>query len=120
MHWVLKSAFFFGLEKYSKRKKNLKKSSQFLSLGNENLSVALLAAVNLSCRVLYCHLSSRTPQTGWALHFGLQEIIQRDTIDWRASLYLPNLSQRVCKSAFSSNVLRIEILGNELTNMNII
>lgn len=57
-----------------------KKSSQFLSLGNENLSVALLAVVNISCRVLYCHFDSRAPQTGWALHFVLQAIIQRDTL----------------------------------------
>lgn len=58
-----------------------KRSCQFLSLGNENLSAALLAAVNISCRVLYCHLNSRTPQTAWALHFVLQENIQRHSID---------------------------------------
>lgn len=104
---VLINAFLnqpFGLEKYSKRKKNKnKKNSQFLSLGNENLPVALLAAVKISCRVLYCHLNSGTAQTGWALRFVLQEIIQRETlfIDWRTMFYLPNLAQRSCKSAFS-------------------
>lgn len=38
------------------------KCSQFLTLGNESISVALLTTVNISCSVLCCHFNGRTPK----------------------------------------------------------
>lgn len=50
----------FGLEKYSFSKR--KRNSQFLILGHESISLALLTAVNISCSVSYCHFNGSTPK----------------------------------------------------------